>query len=106
MKYIFIFAYVCTVYLRIFPKESELVAVGYGKGAGGYSTGGKDFSLFYFVISEPLGSITIQNFTKTRTKQTKQKPLGFSLFLWAGSLMGTPSGELIVNLITQGLGFP
>lgn len=59
MKYIFIFVYVCIVYFRIFFKESELVAVGYGKGVGGYSIGGKDFLLFYFVIFELFGSIII-----------------------------------------------
>lgn len=53
-----------------------------------------------------LEALPIQNFTKTRTKQNKQKLLGFSLFLWEASLLGTTSGELIVNLITQGLGFP
>lgn len=53
-----------------------------------------------------LEALPIQNFTETRTKQNKQKPLGFSLFLWESSLMGTTSGELIVKLITQGLGFP
>lgn len=58
------------------------------------------------LLCEALGSITIQNFTKTRTKQNKQKPLGFSLFPWEPLLMGTASGELIVNLITQWLGFP
>lgn len=53
-----------------------------------------------------LHALPHQNFTETRTKQNKQKPLGFSLFLWESLFLGTPSGELIVNLITQGLGFP
>lgn len=53
-----------------------------------------------------LHAVPRQNFTETRTKQNKQKPLGFSLFLWESVFLGTPSGELIVNLITHGLGFP
>ena len=50
-----------------------------------------------------LQALPRQNLTETRTKQNKQTPLGFALFLWESLFLGTPYGELIVNLITRGL---